>query len=240
MSGVRLLVTRPEPDAVRTAQALRARGHAVTVASLLRMEPMAGVKLPTGPWSGVLATSANAVRAAGHLGWLGAVQNLPLLGVGERTADAARAAGFADVRSADGDAGDLTRLAVAAFAGAQAPVLYLAGEQRAQDLAGVLGAQGIKAETVVVYRMAAVATLPPPVRDTLAAGGIEGVLHYSRRTADIYLACATADGILEAACAPVHFCLSADIAARIKAGGGRTVKVAARPDEASLLSLIET
>jgi uroporphyrinogen-III synthase len=143
------------------------------------------------------------------------------------------------VRSADGDAGDLARLAVAAFAGVAAPVLYLAGEQRAHDLADVLGAHGIKAETVVVYRMAAAAGFPPPVRAALAAGSIDGVLHYSGRTAEAYLAGAKADGVLVAACAPTHFCLSGDIAARISAAGGRKVKVAVRPDEPSLLSLIE-
>ena len=38
---MRLLVTRPEPDGERTAQALRARGHAVVLAPLLRTEPVA-------------------------------------------------------------------------------------------------------------------------------------------------------------------------------------------------------
>jgi uroporphyrinogen-III synthase len=238
--SVRLLVTRPEPDAARTAEALRGRGHAAITAPLLRMKLIADACAPAGPWVGVLATSVNAVRAAGELGWLGTIRHLPLLAVGERTAAAARAAGFADVRSADGDAGDLVRLAASALAGIAAGVLYLAGEQRAHDLAGVLGAQGIAVETAVVYRMAAEAAFPPAVRDALAAGAIDGVLHYSARTADAYLACAEADGIVAAACAPTHFCLSAEIAARISAAGGRQVKVAAKPDEPSLFSLIET
>ena len=38
---MRLLVTRPEPDAARTAEALRARGHEVLVAPLLRVETIA-------------------------------------------------------------------------------------------------------------------------------------------------------------------------------------------------------
>ena len=38
---MRILVTRPEPDAARTAATLRAAGHQVSVDSLLAVEPVA-------------------------------------------------------------------------------------------------------------------------------------------------------------------------------------------------------
>ena len=59
---MRLLVTRPEPDGERTAQALRARGHAVVLAPLLRTEPVA-FALPDQAFAAVVLTSANAARA---------------------------------------------------------------------------------------------------------------------------------------------------------------------------------
>src|SRR5262249_52963887 len=63
---LRLLVTRPEPDGERTAAALRARGHEVLLAPLLRVEPI-GFALPDEAFGGVVMTSANAARAiAGH------------------------------------------------------------------------------------------------------------------------------------------------------------------------------
>jgi uroporphyrinogen-III synthase len=62
-----LLITRPLPDAERTAEALRARGHTVTLAPLLRVEPIADARFGPGPFAGVILTSANAVRAMqGH------------------------------------------------------------------------------------------------------------------------------------------------------------------------------
>ena len=70
------------------------------------------------------------------------------------------AAGFADVTSADGDVRDLVRLVAARHADASAPLLYLAGEDRAGDLAGELAAHGIAAEMAVVYR-AVTAPFPP-------------------------------------------------------------------------------
>ena len=60
---MRLLVTRPEPDNERTAAELRARGHEVMLAPMLRVEPVIDADLGTGPWAAVLITSANGARA---------------------------------------------------------------------------------------------------------------------------------------------------------------------------------
>ena len=66
----------------------------------------------------VLITSANGARAVAAHPRRGELTALPVLAVGQASAAAARAAGFADVTSADGDGGDLARLAATRFAGA--------------------------------------------------------------------------------------------------------------------------
>ena len=60
---MRLLVTRPEPDNVRTAAALRAKGHEVVLAPLLHIEAVADADLGAPPWAAILLTSANGARA---------------------------------------------------------------------------------------------------------------------------------------------------------------------------------
>src|SRR5262249_33061019 len=60
---MRLLGTRPEPDNERTAATLRAKGHDVMLAPMLRIEAVPNVDLGAPPWSGVLLTSANGARA---------------------------------------------------------------------------------------------------------------------------------------------------------------------------------
>src|ERR1043166_8938182 len=99
---MRLLVTRPEEDAARTAQALRARGHAVLIAPLLRIEAIEADL--SGSWTAVLMTSANAARALSGHRQAAALLRLPAFTVGDRTAEAARAAGFTEGVSADGAA----------------------------------------------------------------------------------------------------------------------------------------
>jgi len=233
---MRLLLTRPEPDAERTAAALRARGHEVIIASLLRIEPAAGAQIGAGPWAAILITSANAASAIAAHPQITRLRALPVFAVGERSARAMTAAGFADVTFADGDAGDLAML-VAERLGPQAPLLYLAGADRAGDLAGALGARGLGVQTTIIYRAIAAADLPRAAVDALTRGA-DGVLHFSRRSAETYVAAARAGGMLAAALKPAHYCLSAQVAEPLARAGAPDVRIAARPAEGALMALI--
>ncbi len=234
---MRLLLTRPEPDGSRSAAALRARGHAVETMPLLRVDVVADAELGDGPWGAVLITSANAARALHAHARKGELVALPLFAVGRRSAQAARAAGFADVTSADGDAKNLADL-VAARVSPGRPLLYLAGEDRAADLEGVLGARDFALRTTVVYRAVMESEFSPDIRAALAAGAFDGVLHYSRRSADAFVAAAAVAGIALAALATRHYCLSAEVAEPLRRAGVDGVLVAARPDEAALFDLV--
>jgi len=233
---MRLLLTRPEPDNERTAAALRARGHEVVLAPLLHIEAVADADLGAPPWGAILVTSANGARAIARHPRRAELLALPVLAAGRSSAEAARAAGFADVVSADGDARDLARLAAARFSRSRLPLLHLAGEERAHDLAGELAAHGLSVRTVVIYRAAKAPALPPAPRAALQQGAIDGVLHFSLRSVESYLDCSR--NFIRQALAPVHYCLSARIAEPLKQAGATRVEVAARPDEASLLALV--
>ena len=235
---MRLIVTRPEPDGSRTAAALRARGHDVTLVPLLRVETVRDADLGAGPWGAVLVTSANAARAiAAHPRRTELVAS-PAFAVGRRSAEAARAAGFADVAAADGDAADLARL-VAARAAPHRALLYLAGHDRAADLEGSLAGHGLTVRTVVVYRAVAEARLPPAVHAMLAAGRADGVLHYSLRSAATFVAAAGAMELEIKSLNMMHYCLSAPIADMLRQAGAANVAAAAHPDEPALLRLID-
>jgi uroporphyrinogen-III synthase len=92
---------------------------------------------------------------------------------------------------------------------------------------------------VVLYRAVAETALPAEVRDALAGGALDGVLHYSRRSADAFEAIAMAAGIDLKSLPTKHYCLSAEVAAPLRQLGIGSVMVAERPDEASLLALLD-
>jgi uroporphyrinogen-III synthase len=234
---MRLLVTRPEPDAQRTAAALRERGHTVTIAPLLKIEGVAA-EFGSGPWDAIVMTSANSCRAAASHPRIAELVHRPVFTVGQHSADTAREVGFADVTASGGDVEDLGQLLKEKFAARDRRLLYLAGEDRAADLASDLAGHGIQMKTVVIYRALKVPECPAAAREALAAEEIDGVLHFSRRTVESYLSCAVGAALLDRALAPFHYCLSPMVARPLLQAGSATVRISEKPNEASLVELV--
>jgi uroporphyrinogen-III synthase len=231
---MRVVITRPQADGERTATALRARGHEVLVAPLMRVEVIAANL--AGEWGAVIVTSANAPNAIAQNHARDALIKRPLFAVGQRSAEAARLTGFINVTSAGGDIRDLVRTLVEEHADAKAPLLYLAGEDRAADLIGELSTRGIAAEMRIVYRAVA-APFPPALIEALRVGEVDIVMHFSRRSAENYVAGAKRAGIVGPALAVRHLCLSAQVAEPL--AGASCIAVAAHPDEAALIELLQ-
>lgn len=169
-----VLVTRPEPQATRTAALLTERGHRTHIAPLAVIELLRPALPPAAAVDAVLLTSANAVPA------LRAYRHLPVYTVGDATAAAARAAGAMRVISADGD---WLRLA-ALLTGPKGPpagsrLLHLSGTAIAGDLAGAVRAAGFPCERRAVYTVRAADALPPELLRLLDVGTLEAALFFS-------------------------------------------------------------
>jgi uroporphyrinogen-III synthase len=233
---MRILVTRPQADGERTASALRERGHDVTVMPLMMAEPIEA-EVGADPWGGVIATSANACRIVATRPDLAGLIGLPFFAVGRRTAQAARAAGFSDVTAAEGDVKDLAA-AIVESASRDQPLLYLAGEERAADLEGMLAAEGFLITTAVVYRMVAMNGFSAAVAAALRGGEIDAALHYSAASASACLAAGRAAGVEPSLLKIRHFCLSAQVATALGSAGVSDLRIAPEPSEAALFDLI--
>ena len=234
---MRVLVTRPQADGEATATRLRARGHVVIVAPLLQIETMDADL--AGEFTAIIMTSSNAARAAAVHPEKSRIQHLPVFAVGARTAQAARDAGFETIISGDGDGSDLVRLITARLADPSRLLLYLAGEDRAIDLEAALAAHGLSLHTAIVYRAVAASRLPPDAEKALARREVDGVLHYSRRSAETFVAAVRAADVATPAMAAGHYCLSADIGAVLTNAGAGRVEIAAKPDENALFVLLD-
>ncbi|MBB6254040.1 uroporphyrinogen-III synthase [Nitrospirillum iridis] len=235
-----VLVTRPQPEADRTAAAVAALGHDVLIDPLMTVEYLDEALPPPATVRAYLVTSVNGVRA---LARLGADRTRPTYAVGDRTAAAAAAAGFGAVRSAAGDAADLVRLVAAEVGPEDGLLLHAAGEEVAGDPAAALVAQGFAARRLALYRTVAAGALLPGVRDALAAGGISHVLLFSPRSARTFVNLAVQGGADLAAVSAL--CLSPAVAGALEQEARsppqpmfRHVAVAARPNQAALLDLL--
>src|SRR5258708_38968937 len=102
---MRIVVTRPQAEGDRTATALRALGHEVLVAPLMKVDAVPADL--SGRWGAVIVTSANAPSAIADNSARDTLIKLPLVAVGQRSADAAQQAGFTNITSAGGRRGGL-------------------------------------------------------------------------------------------------------------------------------------
>lgn len=96
-----MIVLRPQPAADATAARAAALGLNAVVAPLFEILPMAWAAPDPAPFDALLLTSASAVRAAGLQ--LAQFAHLPVVAVGEATAEAARGAGLDVVQTGEGD-----------------------------------------------------------------------------------------------------------------------------------------
>ncbi len=228
----RVLVLRARADAERTAAKLRALGFAPLVSPAIEIVAT-GAAIPPGDYDAVLASSAKGLE---HAGDAGAVRALPLHVVGARTAQVAESLGWRPDLVA-GDARALMPLLQARHA-TPARFLYLAGRERRDDLEAGLRAAGHAVRAVETYEARAARSLSSEARDALANGGIDAALHYSKRSAEIFLALAHAAGLAEKLRGVTHFALSPDVAAPLENSACARVLVAERPDEDHLLRLL--
>lgn len=229
---MRVLVTRAEADAERTAAALARLGHAAVIAPVTMLR-RTGATLPAGRCDAVAATSHHAFKADD-----GVERRLPVFAVGARTAAAARAAGFRDVRVGTGDASDLADLLRLTLP-RPARLLYLAGRDRKPALETALTAAGYEVAVSEVYAAEPADRWPEAAVTALRSGAVESALHYSRRSVDLALALAACDQLDDAFLLLRHLCLSADAAAPLIERRASAVSVAERPDEEALLDLLE-
>jgi uroporphyrinogen-III synthase len=238
---VTILVTRPEPDNATTADALRRRGFEALLAPVLQFEALPIRHDDDVRYGGVIATSANALRAIRSHPLSGQLIELPVYTVGSRTADAARNAGFANVVSADGDAAALHKLIVQAIPkrDRKVPLLYLAGSDIAVDIATGLAGDGILVTPLIVYRMIPIVDLSDEVRGAFAAQTVEAVLHYSARSAAAFVAAIRGAALEIAALALPQVCMSQAVARVLREAGATRLVVAEKPQETAVLDALE-
>lgn len=230
-----VLVTRPVPDGEESAGKLAAIGFEPRVFPLLAFSTLP-IVVPSPVLSGVVLTSANAVRALQELGLLAPLVRLPVYAVGDKTARAAADAGFLHVHSAAGDASDLIDL-VLSHLSAGGTLFYPHGAEVSHNLKQAFGQYGIAVEAVPVYEMVAVKAFAPDIAEDLRAGRFAAVTLYSRRTADIF---ATLSAQLQPTGWAQHItamCLSENVAAGLAHSPFKRIALAETPSEESMMAL---
>jgi len=181
MAGRRqtIWITRAQPGADVTAERVRALGHDAVVAPLLAVRVMPDVDVDLRGVAALAFTSANGVRAFADAS---GERNLKVFAVGAATAQAARAAGFKAVLSADGDVEALADGIAARRGELRGAVLHPGAAEPAGDLAGALEKHGVEARRLILYETAPVDL---GAAQAEALGRSDAVLLHSPRAAQV-------------------------------------------------------
>ena len=233
---MRVINTRPRPDAAALTAALARLGHEVIEAPFLEIRfERQPESLDLRGVQAVMATSANGVRA---LAAATETRDVALFAVGDMTARVAAELGFVRVTPAGGGVEVLANTVTSALDPSAGALLHAAGAEVAGDLAGALAAAGFAARRVTVYEARAAAALPAAADAALRSGDADAVVFFSPRTARTFVRLIRDAGLAQACRMLNAYCFSRAVAEELPALEWRGVHVAERPERESLLNLL--
>lgn len=219
-----LAVLRPEPGNTATAERVETFGVRAIRLPLFAVRPLAWTPPDPAEHDALLLTSANAVRFGGPD--LADLLPLPVLAVGEKTAEAARLAGFGVMAAGNTDAAAMLVLATARKF---SRVLHLGGRDRAIE------AEGPVTRAIAVY---ASEEVPIAAQQVLRLRDSIALLH-SARAATRLAALVDAQAIPRSA---IGIAALSPAVATAAGPGWATIAIAADPTDIALIeaALIES
>lgn len=232
---MRILITRPLEDGREIAARLAEYGHQALLAPLLEPRFSDGPLLEQGDElkdvQALLATSANGIRAFIRRS---ARRDLPVFAVGPQTAQEARAAGFGDVRSADGDAKALAE-ATRRWASPDGVLLHVCAQDAPGTLADSLIASGYAVRSCPLYSIEPAQAFAPDAEAALKQGTLDGAMFFSPRTARIFGALSDTFPTESL----TAFCISPATAQALIPARFAGIVVAEKPNQDAMLALVK-
>lgn len=227
-----VLVTRPEPGARQTAALIEQMGLTAILAPALIVAPTS-VALPSRRIAAILLTSGNAIAAFGpqHC-------NIPVLTVGDSTAAWARAHGFTNVVSADGDALDLAELAARRLQPNDGALLLASGRGQGLALAAILRKQGHRVIRRVAYAARPAPELPAHAVAALRERRIAAALFFSAETAQAFIKLLHGAGLADSVQDVVAVAIGRRAAEVLQTLSWRRIEVARKPNQDAMLAFL--
>ncbi len=223
----RVLVTRPEPGATHTLNAILNRGIEATAIPLTEIQPLA-FDVPVSDFDAFIITSQNAVRYGAEL--LALYVAKPVFVVGKRSAETFKGHKIA--------AWAETALDLLPAIISQTPknLLYICGKTRRPDLEIGLKAAGIHVKAVEVYRAKPAENTTQKLEAFFASTQNAIVLLHAPSAAELFVSALKGQKIPETA---RFLCMSAAIAVQLPSLWQNRVSFADKPDEAAMINQLD-
>lgn len=228
----RILVTRPEPGASRTAARLAAAGFEPVLLPLTRIVPF-DFSMPDGDFDAVIVTSAQALKAVKA----DRILTLTVYAVGETTAESVKSAGFAAIFTAGGSVASIASL-VRDSAKPAARLLYLCGKVRRPELETALEAAGFHVTAVETYDAVPISYTRDALGERLGQTPFDAVTLLSAQAAELISAIAAAPKFAPLFQSSVIICFSARICAALRGAAGLDICVTKEATEDAMMACL--
>jgi uroporphyrinogen-III synthase len=184
--------------------------------------------------AGVLVTSGNALAAL-----LPGCRDRLILTVGDATAQRARATGFHNVVSADGDATALAALLRRRLRPQDGTLLLASGQGQGQALAADLRGDGYRVIRRVVYLARPVSALSDAAAAALAGRQVRAALFFSADTAHHFVRLVQRAGLTNAVGPSEAVAIGQAAGMALERLPWRRIRVAAKPNQNEMLVLLQ-
>jgi uroporphyrinogen-III synthase len=232
---MRFLLTRPAIESDALDKKLSELGHNVLIDPLMTIHNMPLNNCTLDQYQAIIFTSANGVRSfhtqKGPL-------NIPLFVVGDKTAVAAKKAGFTDVRSADGDVKKLALLLKKTLIAENGPLLYLSAAHISHDLEKLLNDTSFIIDRHITYEVKAAPSMNKKSIAALENGEVDFIPFYSKRSALIFIDMINKNNLQHCTSTITALALSPALEGALKALSWQAILTAENPRESDLFNLI--
>ncbi|MBW8638501.1 uroporphyrinogen-III synthase [Hoeflea sp. WL0058] len=244
---MRVLITRPEPGAARTADRLRSLGHEPVMLPLTRTVGRRDglLRLDAQEAGAFAATSGAAIRHWREVGIAPGRLQTTFYAVGTATGKVAMQAGFSAVRRGSADAAALASTIVADYRSGRLPVtqskplVYLAGSTRKNTFEADLAAASVPFRTIEIYEIEIISHSTDYLQNVFVDDPVDAVLFYSTVAASCFFDVAAGAKFDKALNNINYICMGSSILAAIPEAFIAQSAVAEQPDEPSLFQLLD-
>lgn len=213
-----IIITRPKSDAQQLAGNLEKQGYdcliepMLTVNTLFENAKSLEYALDCKPQA-VLVTSKHAITA---FSLMTEQRHLPIIAVGQTTANRALNLGFEKVSYAQGTANSLLAHVTNNYSPAAGTLLYIRGVDISTDVASRLTQNDFMVDSVTLYQAKSSRQLSHELCAAINANKVSTILFFSQNTVKTYARLAAANHIVQAHRNITAQCMSSAIAERAK------------------------
>lgn len=229
------LLTRPQEDNHKLAQALTRLGHRVNLAPLLRINYFDRQEIDLANFQAILFTSANGVRAFVRNSQS---RDLPCYAVGHATATEAHEAGFNTVHAARGDVTRLASLVMEKLHPDGGKLLHISARDTAGNLSALLEKANFRVTGKQLYKATKARALDQKTKRLITSGMLSHMTFYSPRTAKAFVQLIGTANLANPLTEITALCLSPAVSDVISSLNWQETLTAEHPDQRHLFQLI--